>query len=178
MKRRFAKTLAATFAALAVSAGSALAAGPVQSGTQSSSTSQGALAASSATQVQPSNENISVRVLSPGNDGAVSQSNTASSTADASNTAATTQNTSQTQASGCGCVIKSGKLDDVLGAAMQAAGGSGPSQAVADPAAQVNDVGARSLLAHHRSHQPGYDASLAGGQWRQRSAVVSAGCLD
>ena len=58
MKRRFAKTLAATFAALAVSAGSALAAGPVQSGTQSSSTSQGALAASSATQVQPSNENI------------------------------------------------------------------------------------------------------------------------
>src|SRR5262245_23290978 len=108
MKRLF-LALATGFAALAATAGTALAAGPVQSGTQSSSTSQGALAGSSATQVAPSNENISVRVLSPGNDGSVSQSNTASSTANASNNASTTQSAAQS-ASGCGCAIASGKL--------------------------------------------------------------------
>jgi hypothetical protein len=119
--KRLSLALATGFAALAATAGAAFAAGPVQSGTQSSSTDQAALAASSATQVAPSNENISVRVLSPGKDGAVSQSNTASSSADASNNASPTQSASQTSASGCGCVIKSGKLGDVLGTAMQAA---------------------------------------------------------
>jgi trimeric autotransporter adhesin len=121
--KRLTTTLAATVAALAASAGTAFAAGPVQSGTQSSSTTQGAVATSSVTQIQPTNENISVRVLSPGNDGSVSQSNKASSSADATNTASTSQTASQTGA-GCGC-IKSGKLDDVLGTAMQAAAPAG-----------------------------------------------------
>ena len=68
----------------------------VQSSQQDASTQQAAEAASSATQEQPSNSNISVRVLSPGNDGAVHQSNEASSTADATNSAATTQGATQT----------------------------------------------------------------------------------
>ena len=87
MKRRWITTLAATFAAIAASAGTAIAAPPpVQSATQSSSTDQAALAASSATQVDPTNQNISVRVLSPGNDGTVSQSNEAESSATGTNT--------------------------------------------------------------------------------------------
>jgi hypothetical protein len=135
-------TLAATLAVLAASAGAAFAGGPVQSATQSADTDQAAIAASSATQVQPSNENISVRVLSPGDDGTVSQSNEASSSADASNTASTTQNTTQTSA-GCGCVVKSGNLGDVLGTALQAAGDP-PATEAAAPAptgtAQTNDA--------------------------------------
>ncbi|HMC69136.1 MAG TPA: hypothetical protein VKJ07_08285, partial [Mycobacteriales bacterium] len=93
--KRLITTLAATLTALAVGTGSAFAASPVQSATQSSSTDQAALAASSATQVDPTNQNISVRVLSPGNDGAVSQSNEAESSATAANTGTTTQNATQ-----------------------------------------------------------------------------------
>jgi len=75
----------------------------VQASTQDAQTGQLAGAASSATQIAPSNSNISVRVLSPGNDGDVTQSNTAKSSADASNDADTTQNSTQ-DASGSGGV--------------------------------------------------------------------------
>ena len=128
--KRLATTLAASLAALAVSAGSAFAAGsPVQSATQSSGTDQGAIAASSATQVDPSNQNISVRVLSPGSDGNVTQSNNATSTATAANTAGTTQTATQLQGGGCGCQLTpvqqilqdtaNGQLGGVLSAAQQ-----------------------------------------------------------
>ncbi|HEY2373525.1 MAG TPA: hypothetical protein VGH82_13460, partial [Gaiellaceae bacterium] len=132
--RRMIMTLVVALAVLAATCGKALA-DPVQSSTQSSSTDQTAAAASSATQIQPSNQNISVRVLSPGSDGSVTQSNDATSNADATNTATTTQSSSQTLAGGCGCVVPtvtSGSLGDVLGTAMQAA----------DPAAsqQSNDA--------------------------------------
>jgi|GEM_PF-2192564 len=134
--RRLITTLAVVLAALAASAGRALA-DPVQSSTQSSSTGQAAIAGSSATQIQPSNQNISVRVLSPGNDGDVTQSNSASSTATATNTAATTQNAAQTQSGGCGCApaIRSGDIGDVLGAALQAAAGQPQQAATPAPAA-------------------------------------------
>jgi trimeric autotransporter adhesin len=140
MKRRWITTLAATFAAFAASAGTAIAGTPVpvQSATQSSTTDQAALAASSATQVDPTNQNISVRVLSPGNDGAVSQSNEADSSATAANTGTTTQNATQAQSPGCGCAattgLASGKLDDVLAGAMQAAGTDAAAPATAAPA--------------------------------------------
>jgi hypothetical protein len=76
----------------------------IQSTDQSAENAQLAGAASSATQVDPSNTDISVRVLSPGNDGAVDQSNSASSTADATNTNTTTQKADQdASAGGCGC---------------------------------------------------------------------------
>jgi hypothetical protein len=139
MRRRWITTLAATFAAFAASAGTAIAGTPVpvQSATQSSTTDQAALAASSATQVDPTNQNISVRVLSPGNDGAVSQSNEAESSATAANTGTTTQNASQAQSPGCGCAaptgLTSGKVDDVLAGAMQAAGTDAAAPATAAP---------------------------------------------
>jgi hypothetical protein len=76
----------------------------IQSSDQSSENAQLAGAASSTTQVNPSNKDISVRVLSPGDDGSVNQSNSASSTADAKNTNSTTQSTDQDISSGgCGC---------------------------------------------------------------------------
>jgi hypothetical protein len=140
MKLRWITTLAATFAAFAASAGTAVAGTPVpeQSATQSSTTDQAALAASSAPQVDPTNHNISDRVLSPGKDGAVSQSNEAESYATAANTGTTTQNATQAQSPGCGCAaptgLTSGKLDDVLAGAMQAAGTGAAAPATAAPA--------------------------------------------
>src|SRR5690242_6420236 len=98
--KRWMTTLVATVAVFAATAGTALAAGPVQSSTQSSSTNQAAIAASSAVQIAPTNENISVRIGSPGTNGAVTQSNNAASSANATNTATTTQGSTQTQ-SGC-----------------------------------------------------------------------------
>ena len=143
--KRWIIALVAVLAVFAATAGAAFAADPVQSATQSSSTDQGALAASSATQIQPSNQNISVRVLSPGDDGAVSQSNEASSNATATNTASTTQNANQTQASGCGCVVKgleSGDVGQILGGALQAAAGTDPAApATAAPTAAPAPAG-------------------------------------
>jgi hypothetical protein len=137
MKRSF-MALAACVAALAVSTGTALAAGPpVQSTTQSTGTDQAAIAASSATQVNPSNQNISVRVLSPGDDGAVSQTNSAVSTATAANTANTNQTANQTQSgSGCGCVsplqqILQNTGTGQLGGALSAAGQLGAQNSAA-----------------------------------------------
>ena len=62
----------------------------------------GALAAT--VQVKPSNENIGVRVLSPGNDGPVSQTNEATSNAEAGNLNATKQDATQAQ-SGSGLQV-------------------------------------------------------------------------
>jgi len=76
----------------------------IQTDKQSAETGQAAGALSSATQDHPSNANVSIRVLSPGSGGSVSQANTAGSSATAGNSASTTQNTSQAQSgSGCGC---------------------------------------------------------------------------
>ena len=78
--------------------------GGVQTADQSASTDQAAIAASDAKQVDPSNTNVSIRVLSPGDTGSVSQSNSVGSLAAAGNIASTTQNGSQSQSgSSCGC---------------------------------------------------------------------------
>lgn len=73
---------------------------------QSASNEQSAAALSATKQENPSNSNISVRVLSPGDDGSVSQSNVASSNATAGNANGTKQTADQTQAGGsdsCKC---------------------------------------------------------------------------
>ena len=78
----------------------------IQSANQSAGTGQESGALSTATQDHPSNTNVSIRVLSPGDDGSVSQANTVGSTATSGNSASTTQSATQTQAgsgSGCGC---------------------------------------------------------------------------
>ena len=137
--KRILTTLVATAAAFAAAAGAAFGAPPVQSATQSSSTGQASYAASSATQVQPSNQNVSVRVLSPGDDGSVSQSNTAASSATAANLASTAQTTRQSLTGGCGCAAapvqstaqgaQTGQLGTVLSAALQAAAANGQAPA-------------------------------------------------
>ncbi|HET8527298.1 MAG TPA: hypothetical protein VFL60_00170 [Gaiellaceae bacterium] len=106
--KRLITTLVVALAVFIATAATALAADPVQSATQSSSTDQGAIAGSSATQTAPSNQNISVRILSEGDDGAVTQSNNAGSHANAANTASTTQSATQAAAAACGCSLPGG----------------------------------------------------------------------
>jgi hypothetical protein len=99
MKRNIiASILGALALLLAAGVGKAAAASPgVQTASQDASNAQLATSASGATQVDPSNSNISVRVLSPGDDGAVTQSNTATSDASSTNSNSTSQDQTQTQ---------------------------------------------------------------------------------
>lgn len=70
---------------------------------QAAASAQGAGAQSGASQSHPANTNISVRVISPGNDGNVSQSNTVSSNATAGNANVTGQTANQAQGGSCNC---------------------------------------------------------------------------
>src|SRR5207248_2358068 len=108
----------------------------IQTSDQSASNHQLAVAASSASQVRPTNTNISVRVLSPGNDGNVTQSNEVSSTAKASNSNSTDQSSDQDptgNGGSCGCgsaplgiqVAKQQASNDQAAAALSAASQTG-----------------------------------------------------
>ncbi|MCP9484672.1 MAG: hypothetical protein MSC30_02330 [Gaiellaceae bacterium MAG52_C11] len=74
-----------------------------QAAGQAASSGQAAGTLSGASQSQPTNQNISVRVLSPGSSGDVSQSNTVASDATAANANLTGQSADQTQSGPCGC---------------------------------------------------------------------------
>jgi hypothetical protein len=74
----------------------------IQIADQSSKNEQAAIAASSAAQIHPSNTNVSIRVLSPGDGGRVVQTNKVESDADASNSNRTDQTVDQTQSGGSG----------------------------------------------------------------------------
>ncbi len=80
--------------------------GPAGDGTQvigqSADSEQDAAALAATEQEKPSNENVSIRVLSEGDGGDVSQSNEASSNAEAGNLNVTEQTADQTQAGGSG----------------------------------------------------------------------------
>ena len=72
---------------------------------QSAQNAQAAAAFSATIQENPSNSNVPVRVLSPGDDGDVSQSNVASSNATAANVNGTAQAARQSQAGGSGIQV-------------------------------------------------------------------------
>ena len=69
---------------------------------QAAESDQKAVALSGTVQEKPKNTNVSVRVLSPGDDGPVTQTNTASSNATAGNVNGTTQTAGQAQGGGSG----------------------------------------------------------------------------
>jgi len=103
MKRVFLVLTVALALLLAAGVGTAAASPPAsQSSGQTAGSGQEAGAAAGTAQQEPANRNISVRVLSPGDDGSVSQSNTASSNATAANLNRTDQNAEQAQAGGSG----------------------------------------------------------------------------
>ncbi len=148
----------------------------IQSVKQSAGTKQGAGAASSATQIDPSNTNVSIRVLSPGNGGSVSQANNVSSSATSGNSASTTQNAKQSQSgSGCGCGTK-----PVWG---PSSSGAAPVEDVSpssDGAAnQSNDAGSSANAGNQASTGQGasQNAAQTGIQTGDQSAVTDQSAI-
>jgi hypothetical protein len=103
MKKRF-LALAISGLALGIGAGPAMASDPVsaQTAAQLAGSVQSAESNANSTQINPSNTNINVRVLSPGDDGDVSQENNSYAEADATNDNYTDQSVDQSQYGGGG----------------------------------------------------------------------------
>jgi hypothetical protein len=103
MKKRF-LALVISGLALGAGAGPAMADDPVSSQTagQFAGSVQSAESNANSTQIKPSNTNINVRVLSPGDDGNVSQENNSYADAEATNDNSTDQSVDQSQYGGGG----------------------------------------------------------------------------
>jgi hypothetical protein len=96
MRRRLLAFIASAVLLPAIAAGSAAADDPsVQASGQSAGSQQSATSSASSTQVQPSNTNISVRIGSPGDGGAVTQDNSSTALSAAGNSNDTTQQAGQ-----------------------------------------------------------------------------------
>jgi len=169
----------------------------IQTSDQSATNEQLGIAASSASQVRPTNTNVSVRVLSPGNDGNVSQSNSVSSTAHATNDNSTDQSTDQDQSakgSSCGCSGTSGiqvgkqrSSNEQGAAALSAASQSGAKNTnvpvrVLSPGnggsvTQSNDVGssARASNGNDTDQRLDQDQSTSGGCGCQAGEGIQVG---
>jgi hypothetical protein len=105
MSRKLLALVVSVFA-LGASAGPAMADGSVsgQLAEQVAGSVQSAESNATSTQIKPSNTNISVRVLSPGDDGDVTQSNTSNAVSFAGNSNDTTQSADQSQSGSGGGV--------------------------------------------------------------------------
>jgi hypothetical protein len=101
--------------------------GPIQVAGQSAGTSQQAAAGSSATQTNPSNTNVDIRVLSPGNDGNVTQTNAVGSNAAAGNASSTTQSGTQSASGGGVQTLQQQAVTGQLAAALSSASQTGAS---------------------------------------------------
>ncbi len=125
-------------------------AGPAtQAAGQSNGNVQSATAGATSTQSSPSNYNIPVRVLSPGNGGSVDQSNSSTALAGAVNLNATQQQTGQNQAGGSG------------GPASQTAGQENSSQQKADSTATSTQSSPANYNIPVRVLSPGDDGSVS-----------------
>ena len=101
MRKQMFAWLTALLLLMGLGAGTAVADEPTQAAGQESSSQQSASSGASATQVKPTNRNVDVRIFSPGDNGAVTQTNAADATAIAGNANKTDQAASQDQ-SGAG----------------------------------------------------------------------------
>lgn len=157
MKRQLIALLACTAAVLAWGAGTAAAEDPsAQAADQSAQSGQAAGAASGAAQSVPSNQNIAVRVLSPGDDGDVTQANTVSSAASATNVSGTSQSAGQTQA----------------GPGVQVAGQQATTAQLAAALSAADQSGASNTNLSVRVLSPGDDGSVT--QWNGVSSGATA----
>jgi hypothetical protein len=112
MRKKFLASIVSALA-LGVGAGPAMADGSVsgQLAEQVAGSAQSAVSNATSTQINPTNQNISVRVLSPGNDGDVTQSNESAAGSFAGNSNDTAQAVDQSQGGGGGVGIQeSGQL--------------------------------------------------------------------
>jgi hypothetical protein len=109
MRRHRLLALAVSSVALGLGAGPAMADEPpvnAQLAEQVAGNEQSATSSATSTQYQPSNQNISVRVLSPGDNGSVDQSNTSSAASFAGNSNDTDQTVDQSQSGAGGVALQ------------------------------------------------------------------------
>ena len=150
------RILAAVAAALGLlaSAGQAAASGPADSALQVAAQAvagaQGAGAQSGAAQSQPANQNVSVRVQSPGSGGDVAQSNTVASGATATNANAADQSATQAQSDACKC-----------GGGTQAVGQEADSSQAAGALSYASQSGASNENISVRVQSPGNDGNVS-----------------
>ncbi len=123
---------------------------------QSASSGQVAGAAAGAAQTQPSNTNISIRVLSPGNDGSVSQTNSVDSDATASNSNSSDQDATQSQAAGgTGACCQTGSTG------IQSSSQSAANEQAAAALSLATQTGASNTNVPVRVGSPGNDGSVS-----------------
>jgi hypothetical protein len=139
----------------------------VQTADQSASNAQGAAAHSSATQIAPKNVNLSVRVLSPGDNGTVTQTNAVGSAALAANGNETKQGSLQSQAGtgGCGCHEGSTGIQTTTQSAASMQG--------ATAASAAKQIGASNVNMPIRVGSSGTDGSVT-----QTNAVLSGAIAE
>lgn len=108
MRRHRLLALAVSFAALGVGAGPAMADEPFagQTAEQLAASGQSADSSANSTQIAPSNSNINVRVLSPGDNGSVEQSNSSTAESFAGNANDTEQSVDQAQSGVSGTALQ------------------------------------------------------------------------
>jgi hypothetical protein len=128
----------------------------LQEAAQEAGNVQHATSTADSTQVKPSNQNISVRVLSPGDGGSVSQSNESQAKSKAVNSNELTQDVDQTQESSCRCL----KRHDG-GTGIQAAGQDAFNKQKADSSATSTQVKPSNENISVRVLSPGKDGSVS-----------------
>jgi hypothetical protein len=135
----------------------------VQTADQSATNVQGASAESSAKQIAPKNVNISVRVLSEGDNGDVTQTNAAGSAAIASNDNGTKQLAHQSQSGADGCTCQAGSTG------IQTVDQSAGSLQLAKADSSAKQIGASNVNMPIRVGSKGSDGDVT-----QTNAVLSA----
>jgi len=148
--------------------GSCCASGGTQTVGQSADNDQSAGALAGTIQEKPSNSNVSVRVLSPGDDGPVTQTNEATSEAAAGNLNATKQSAEQGQAAGDSCKCGS--------AGTQVIGQSADSDQDAKAAALTAQKGASNSNVSVRVLSPGDSGPVS--QSNTASSKATAGNVN
>ena len=136
----------------------------IQTSQQQAGTDQLALALSAAAQAGASNANLPVRVLSPGDDGSVTQGNSVGSQATSGNTATTGQTATQDQSSACSC---SGSGSGIQTATQSA--GTGQESGAASTATQVDPSNTNVSI---RVLSPGDDGSVSQANTRRLAGHV------
>ena len=142
---------------------------------QSADNEQSAAALSGTIQENPSNSNISVRVLSPGDDGSVSQSNVASSNATAANVNGTKQTADQTQAGSGSCKCGGGAGTQVIGQSADSEQGAFAASLTEQKGASNENVSVRVLSpgksgSVSQSNVASSDAAAGNANWTEQTA--------
>lgn len=137
----------------------------IQEAAQLAGSVQDASSEATSTQVKPTNQNISVRVLSPGNDGAVSQTNSSTAKSGAENGNETKQYVDQSQGSGGGMMHNTAKRDDhptcgCDSTGIQAAGQEAYNKQKAESSAESTQVKAKNQNIAVRVLSPGDDGAV------------------